>query len=376
MKNMVLKAGVICLLFAFAVITGCGATNTSDNSAGAGGAEQPSENTATQKTIELNVNNYLSSTHHFSYNVYEPWKKFVEEKTNGRVVVNIHHGSTLGGNTSAMEDISAGLYDVGYIMSTVAYDTKAFPFTIGNLPFAFSNPEDPSTTLEQANLVLDKFHEKYAGESFKDVKSLGIFSTDFYILHSVSPIRSLDDLQNKKIRVSGQNENDMIKALGGVPVALPTTDIYQGLDKGTIDATIYSISGSTGLKIFETAPYVTNFGFSVNPIISLMNQKFYNNLPEDLQQLFDNELNPKLVELFRQTYMTESDKALAQIAEEIEGKGEIIEINPEETQKMNASAKEIWEKWVDDASKKGYPGEQMMNDFKTILQEHGFQLPY
>ena len=45
-----------------------------------------------KEVFEFDINNWASSTHHYAYNVYEPWKEFVEEKTRKSVKVNLYHG--------------------------------------------------------------------------------------------------------------------------------------------------------------------------------------------------------------------------------------------------------------------------------------------
>src|SRR5699024_33549 len=100
--------------------------------------------TQQEDVVELEVNNTKPSSHHWAYNVYEPWKEFVEEKTDGRIKVNVYHGATLGTDSTAYEDITAGVYDVGLVAMSIYYDSVLFPLTIGNLPFALPDVESSS----------------------------------------------------------------------------------------------------------------------------------------------------------------------------------------------------------------------------------------
>ena len=114
------------------------------------------------EVFELDVNNWNPSTHHYTYNVYEPWKELVEEKTGGRVKVNLYHGASLGKSSSTYQDVSGGLYDVGLVVANYFYDTGFFPYTIGNLPFAFEGPEESAK-------IMKEFGEKYANKNLSDV---------------------------------------------------------------------------------------------------------------------------------------------------------------------------------------------------------------
>ena len=49
-----------------------------------------------EKTYEINLNVSASATSAFTKNVAEPWAKYVEEQTKGRVKVNVYSGAALG----------------------------------------------------------------------------------------------------------------------------------------------------------------------------------------------------------------------------------------------------------------------------------------
>ncbi|OUM92073.1 TRAP transporter substrate-binding protein DctP [Parageobacillus thermoglucosidasius] len=348
------------------ILTGCGGNGTKQS----GNIQKTTANVENStKVIEMNVNNITSSTHPNTYNVFEPWAKLVEEKTNGRVKVNLYNNGVLGKSQSALQDVSGGVYDVGLALPTYFYDTPLFPFTIGNLPFAFPDAKT-------ASKIIEKFGEKNVKDGLEDVIIMGIAATDPYDLFSVKPIRKLEDVKGLKMRVQGKGDNEIIKAWGGVPVSIPLEDSYEALEKGTLDTQFYTPVGVRGSKAYEVAPYITKIGIYVTPVIPIMNRNFYNKLPDDLKKLFDEELNPKLADLLVESYTKEMEKAYDEIGKAIKGKGEIITLSPEELQKFKIPAKIQWDKWVEDANSKGYPGEQMMNDFKQMLKDEDITLPF
>ncbi|WP_342510989.1 TRAP transporter substrate-binding protein DctP [Sporosarcina sp. FSL K6-1522] len=343
-----------------------GACNTEKDSSSEG-----TNGTNAEKVYELNVGNIQPSTHHYVYNVYEPWTEFVEKETNGRVKVNVFHGGTLGKATSAFEDTRGGIADLGAVISTYYYDSIFFPYTIGNLPFAF-----PDSTI--GGEIMTKFGEKYAVDAIEEeVHYLGgSFVTDPYNLFSQKPVRKIEDIKGLKMRVQGKSDVPLVEAWGGVPVSIPLDETYEALQKGTLDTAFYSTIGVLGHKYYEVAPYVMKMGTTVTPVIPIMNKDYYESLPEDLQKMFDEVLGPKLAELFSETHKKELEKAYGELDKLIEGKGEIIELVPEEEAKFKVSAKTLWDEWVKEANAKGYPGDQMMEDFKDMLLEAGLKLPF
>ncbi|SEA32280.1 TRAP-type C4-dicarboxylate transport system, substrate-binding protein [Thalassobacillus cyri] len=317
--------------------------------------------------IEMNVNNTLPSTHHAAKNVYEPWKELVEEKTDGRVKVNLYHGGTLGSSASTLEDLQGGVYDVGTAIGSYFYDSALFPYTIGLLPYAFPNAETGTK-------VLDKFSKEVDIE-VENVKVLGGVASDLYNLFSTKPIEKLEDLDGLKMRVQGKGDDVLAKSWGATPVSIKTDATYEGLEKGMIDVTPYTTVGVMGTKFYEVAPYVTKTKYSSTIMIPIMSESFYNRLPDDLKKLFDEELNPKLVELYAQSYIKESKKANKDISELVADKGKVIELTTKELNKFKEKSMVQWEEWVKDANERGYDGESMLAEFKKILKEEGVEAP-
>ncbi|WP_245831727.1 TRAP transporter substrate-binding protein [Oceanobacillus senegalensis] len=357
---------IFSLFFILMVLVACSDSSSGENES----ANNGSGTGAAGEVYELDINNWQSSSHHYAYNVWEPWKELVEEKTNGRINVNIHHGSALGKSSSVYQDVSGGLYDVSLVVANYFYDTNFFPYTIGNLPFAFEGPEVAAD-------VLKEFGEKYANEDLsQDIIVMPPTSTDGYDLFSTEPIRSIEDLEDLKMRVNGKSENAFVEALDGVPVSLSTEDTYEGLERGMIDTAFYTPIGAVGIQYYEPAPYITQLAVSVTPVVPIMNKEFYESLPEDLQQIFDEELNPALTDLFTESYVTELESSHEELKEVVEGRGEFITLDDTEFDRFRELGKSAWEAWIEDANSKGYDGQAMVDDFFNILEESDYPLPF
>lgn len=351
-EKRVIYVGFLLLLIS-ALLIGCGSQDASN--------EETSKKASTD-VIELNVNNWSASTHHMAYNVYEPWKELVEEKTDGRVQVNLYHGASLGKSSSVYQDINGGLYDVGLLATAYFSDTNFFPYTIGNLPFAFENSAEGAK-------VLKEFGEKYAKEELTDIIVMDPVASDPYSLFSTKPIKSVEDVKKTKIRVNGKSETELVKAMGGVPVSLSAEDTYEGLQKNSVEATFYSPVGAVGMKFFEPAPYLTLLNVSVTTLIPIMNLDFYQNLPDDLKILFDEELNPALTELFLNSYETELASSLENLGEAVAKRGEVITLPKEELEGFKEAGQAAWDAWIKDANDKGYDGEKMIEDLRSMIKD-------
>ncbi|MFT7144650.1 MAG: TRAP-type mannitol/chloroaromatic compound transport system substrate-binding protein [bacterium] len=113
-------------------------------------------------------------------------------------------------------------------------------------------------------------------------------------LLSKTPIRGLDDLKNKKIRVSpGLASEVFAEASGAYVIPLVQNEIYPSLKEGAIDAAEWTTSnGVLNLGIHDLAPYAIVPAVWQPSILSdfLINQEAYNKLDEDLKVMFETSL--------------------------------------------------------------------------------------
>jgi TRAP-type mannitol/chloroaromatic compound transport system substrate-binding protein len=68
---------------------------------------------------------------------------------------------------------------------------------------------------------------------------VGPIQHDANIIHSKKPVTSLADLKGMKIRLPGGMVAEVFQKFGVSPIALPGSDIFPALEKGTIDAADY-----------------------------------------------------------------------------------------------------------------------------------------
>lgn len=317
------------------------------------------------EVYEMDVNVTFPSTHYITEQAFEPLKEYIEDITDGQVEVNIHSGEALGKITSVYQDVTSGLYDMSLLIIPYYEDTEFFPLTIGNLPFAVEGPRE-------ARIVLSKFAEKYV-ETKDDYYVLGEpMSSYSYDLFSTKPLEGIDDLKNMNLRSSGKADTMVIKEIGATPVSFSLTEVYEALEKHTIDATFNDPTGGVSSKFYEPANNITRLDFQVMPGIALMNKGFYDGLPDDLQEMFDGEISDKTTEFFVDAY----ENAGVEADEYLEENATVNTWSDEEYERFKEASKVAWDAWIEQANKQGYDGQAMVDDFLEILEEEGLAAPY
>jgi TRAP-type C4-dicarboxylate transport system substrate-binding protein len=100
------------------------------------------------------------------------------------------------------------------------------------------------------------------------------------------PVKSLADLKGLELRVGG-TQADIIKNLGGIPVAMPQSDTPEALQKGTVKG---HVSSMEVLKDFNYASYTANATITNLWVVTfsvVMNRNKWDSLPADVKTVID-----------------------------------------------------------------------------------------
>ena len=100
------------------------------------------------------------------------------------------------------------------------------------------------------------------------------------------PVRSLNDLQGKTIRVqNSQIVIDMIRLLGAVPETTAYSDVYSALETGQIDAAENNWPAYYSMEHYKVARYYMADEHSRVPEVQLASVRTWDALPEEYQQI-------------------------------------------------------------------------------------------
>ena len=173
----------------------------------------------------------------------ERWAKEVEQRTQGKVKVQTFPGGTLLAAKNIFDGVMSGSADIGNF--AMSYQPGRFPVSEAiDLPLGF-------TSAKAASLTLYDLIDKYKPKEFEGVKILTLFTCPPANIMTRTPVKSLADLKGMELRVGG-TQADIIKRLGGIPVAMPQSDTPEALQKGVVKG---HVSSMEVLKDFNYAAY-------------------------------------------------------------------------------------------------------------------------
>jgi TRAP-type C4-dicarboxylate transport system substrate-binding protein len=231
------------------------------------------------KPITLTFATVFPPTHRMAVLTAE-WGKELEKRTNGRITVRVHYGSTLMAQDKFYDGVAKGIADAAAFAPSS--NPGKFPLTeIFDFPLGYTSSR---TATKLYNEYLDRFKPK----EFDDVKILNAFTNSPLVLHSNRPVSKLEDIKGLKARSTGTTAK-VFAALGGTPVALPMAETYDSLARGVIDSVVSTVEALQGFKIAEVTKFTTSgshFNFILTQMF-IMNKGTWQSLPKDVQAIVE-----------------------------------------------------------------------------------------
>ena len=129
--------------------------------------------------------------------------------------------------------------------------------------------------------------------------------------HSKVKLNSLKDIKGLKARCMGDG-GEILKRMGAATVIIPGGEVYEAMQRGTIDAFEYStIATNWKMHFNEVAPYMylSPARAPSDPQVFFVNKDAFNALPEDLQEIVKTEIS-KWTQAQHEYLVYESAKAL------------------------------------------------------------------
>ena len=322
-------------------------------------------NTVSAAEITMRLHQMLPPQATMPAKVLGPWAKRVEEESKGRIEIQLYPSMQLGGKPSELVDqVKDGVVDL--IWTVIGYTPGRFPMTEAfELPFM-------GTTATATSMAFQEFYEKHMKDEFKDYHVLAVHVHGPGLIHTKDkPVEKLEDMKGLKLRGTSRVVNKMLETLGASPVGMPVPAIPEALSKGVIDGTVVPWEVTPSVKIAELAPNHTGFsgkyGLYEATFLFAMNKDTYNNLPDDLKKVIDDNSGMPLAKLFGQA-MDAGDQHGLEVAEKAGNK--IVTLDDAETERWREVADKVSGDWIKEMDDKGMDGTGLVKDAKELIAKY------
>jgi len=257
----------------------------------------------------------------------EYFKKLAEERTKGRVKVELFPNSSLFKDGEEMEAVQLG--SVQMLAPSLA---KFGPlglreFEVFDLPYMFDDfVELHKVTQGPVGMGLLKKLDS------KGIVGLAYWDNGFKVMSANKAIRMPADYKGLKMRIqSSKVLGDQMKALGSIPQVMAFSEVYQALQTGVVDGTENPPSNFYTQKMQEVQKYLalTNHGYLGYAVI--VNKKFWDGLPADIRTTLEGAMNDT-TKFANEIAKKENDDAIEAVRKT--GKTEILTLTPEQKAAM------------------------------------------
>lgn len=268
-------------------------------------------------------------------NAAEVFKTIAEKASGGRIKVEVYPSGQLGIEKNTTEALKTGVLQV----TRGAFYSKANPrLNLFIQPFLFDN-------FEQAKKALGSPIAKEARENAKKngfyIPAMG-FQPPRVFTSNKGPIETPSDLKGLDIRVPGVDvDRRTMSALGANPQNIPFTETYMALKQGVVDAQENPVIQIKDMKFYEVQDYMTLLGWrqEIDPI--MISLKWYNSLPEDLQEVVTFAAE-KSQEYLNWAYTTQKER----YEEFLRGEMEVNTVPKEDISLFADKAKSVWQYYI------------------------------
>ncbi|HUL94779.1 MAG TPA: TRAP transporter substrate-binding protein [Usitatibacter sp.] len=251
------------------------------------------------------------------------FKQLAEERTKGKVKVEVYANSTLYKDKEEVEALQLG--SVQMLAPSLA---KFGPlgvkeFEVFDLPYLFDNYDE-----------LHKVTRGPVGKSLlaklepKGIIGLAYWDNGFKDMSANKPLRMPADFRGLKMRIQSSKVLDsQMRALGAVPQVMAFSEVYQALQTGVVDGTENPPSNLYTQKMHEVQKYLTLSDHGYLGYAVIVNKKFWDGLPPDIRKTLD-EAMADATKYADDIAKEENDKALEAVKKS--GRTQIITLTPDE----------------------------------------------
>ena len=242
LSKKALSAVLGTIVSASLILTACGGSSTSKET----GAKDDKKSESKPITLRMGDNQPEN------YPTVIGGKKFaeiVEEKTDGRIKIQIYANSQLGDDKAVNEQLQLGAVDMNRVSAGGALAEFNQDFGVFNLPFLFDNSEHLWNFLNgpKGEEMLQSLESaKMVGLAYYDAGSRNFYSS--------KPLKTVDDLKGQKIRVQPSEINiALMDALGASATPMAFGEVFSALSTGVIDGAENNYPSYVSNNHFEAA---------------------------------------------------------------------------------------------------------------------------
>lgn len=290
-------------------------------------------------TTTVTTATYIPQSYDDLYPGIQTFMDTVAAASAGRLTCDMFDSGTLLGAEQLLPGLLLGVADV--MFQTSSYVSSSYPILGAmELPFGAEDFAKQRRAIDPDGPLFTLVNEQLAGQG---VRLLGGMPCTFEYLWTVDrPIRAPQDAHGMRIRVAGEIEGETVKALGAAPVFMGSSEVFEALERGTIDGLMSYVGTVVSRDLQDIVRYGTAAHFGAYTVDAYCRTGWYDEQPPDLRAALD--------EAGRALYRDGTQVMVGVHEQEyfpavLEGGVELIEPSAAELEAFRAAVAPVYGRW-------------------------------
>ncbi len=271
---------------------------------------------------------------------------YLKENGGDAVDVDFYHSGQLLKADEQLPALRAGSID--FMFHTTSYITRSLPILgITGLPGVvgelYRNPE----RLDMGSPLLELINQELAKDNlYMLTAGGGILEPEYIWSSEANPVRALEDLRGKKVRVVGFEATQALEAYDIAAVRIPSSETYLALQRGTVDAGVFNISTVIGRSLQEQLGYCYKLPTTAFTVAPFMLRDRWDSLDGPAKKVMQ-----EAAEWYNANFASYCNEDIYpnQYWPKVEEAGvEVIEPSQADRDAFNEATHSVWERWKEE----------------------------
>ncbi|WPZ16945.1 TRAP transporter substrate-binding protein [Geobacillus subterraneus] len=265
---MKMKWLAIMLVALVAIVSACGQKQTQD-----------ADNSGNEGVKTIKIAHYFAADHPQHIALKEKFKPIVEEKTEGKIKVEIYEANKLGDEASFTNGVRNGTIEMA--IAGMGLQTAQPKIGVVEWPYLFKD-------YDHARKVLNGEVGEEIKEEFRKlgVEPIGWTVNGFRVVSANRAIESIDDFKGFRLRMP--NVPIFVetgKALGANVTPMALSEVFTALEQKVIDGQENPYLALKANGWYEVQSHVIETNHMFSPNVYLINKKLFDGLDKETQKI-------------------------------------------------------------------------------------------
>jgi len=253
----------------------------------------------------------------------EKFKELAEQRTGGKVKVEVYPNSQLYKDKEELEALQLGAVQMLAPSLAKFGPLGVKEFEVFDLPYIFPNKEALAKVTEGplGQQLLKKLEPK-------GIIGLAYWDNGFKVMSANKPLKTPADFKGLKMRIQSSKVLEaQMRALGALPQVMAFSEVYQAMQTGVVDGSENTPSNMYTQKHHEVQKHITVSDHGYIGYAVIVNKNFWEKLPADIRTQLEGAMKDATIHA-NQAAQKDNDDAMA--AMKASGRTEIYTLTDQE----------------------------------------------